>query len=224
MTDPPRVLIADDHPPTRAGVRMALERDGCIVCAEAADAAATVEAALAQRPDACLIDVDMPGGGIRAVAQLRARLPGTVSIMLSVSSRSEDLFDALRAGAVGYLLKDMDPRELPVAVRAAIAGEVPMPGILTARLVEGFLQRPERPVLQTDANEPVGLTAREWDVMELLGLGLSTADIARRLCLSKVTVRRHVSDSMRKLEVTSRDEARRLVTRRDNGRLGRSGT
>ena len=117
VSRPVRVLIADDHAPTRAGVRMALEHEGCEVCAEAASAAEAVRAALAERPDICLVDLGMPGNGFRAVSEIASQLPDTPVLVLTVSRSQDDLFDALRAGAAGYLLKDMDPEDLVAAVR-----------------------------------------------------------------------------------------------------------
>jgi DNA-binding NarL/FixJ family response regulator len=210
VTSPLRVLIADDHPPTRAGVRMALEQGGCEVCAEAANADDAIEAALRERPDVCLIDIEMPGNGIRAVREITARVPDTRVVMLTVSRSSDDLFDALRAGAAGYLLKEMDPSALPGAVQAAVAGEAALPGFLVARLIEEFRRRGDHKSLTIAGARPINLTRREWDVLELLADGLSTAEIARRLFLSQVTVRRHLSVLLHKLGVTTREEARRL--------------
>jgi DNA-binding NarL/FixJ family response regulator len=122
MSRPIRVLIADDHPPTRAGVRIALERGGLEVCAEVATAADAIRAALAERPDVCLVDLGMPGNGFRAVSGIAQRLPNTPVLVLTVSRSADDLFDALRAGAAGYLLKDMDPDDLVPAVRGVPAG------------------------------------------------------------------------------------------------------
>jgi DNA-binding NarL/FixJ family response regulator len=207
-----RVLIADDHAPTRAGVRMALERGGCDVCAEAASAAEAVRAAVAERPDVCLVDLGMPGNGFRAVAGITSNLPGTPVLVLTVSRSADDLFDALRAGAAGYLLKDMDPEDLVAAVRGALTGEAALPGFLAARLIDEFRHRGRGTTLTLDHNRRVELTPREWDVLELFGDGLSTAEIARRLDLSQVTVRRHMSALLHKLEVTSREEARRLIS------------
>jgi DNA-binding NarL/FixJ family response regulator len=206
----PRVLIADDHAPTRAGVRMALEHGGCEVIAEVANARDAVAAAVRERPDVCLLDLEMPGDGLRAVAGITGRLPGVRVVMLTVSHSADDLFDALRAGADGYLLKDMDPAELPVAVRAAVAGEAALPGSLTARLIEEFRHRGSRRTL-TVGERTVELTPREWDVLELVSDGLATADMARRLGVSEVTIRRHMSGLMHKLDVASRAELRRLV-------------
>jgi DNA-binding NarL/FixJ family response regulator len=213
VTRVPRVLVADDHPPTRAGVRMALEAGGLVVCAEAATAYEAIQAAIRLRPDACLIDIDMPGNGIQAVAEIAAELPGCRILMLTVSPSVDDLLDALRAGAAGYLLKDMDPGQLPASVRAALAGEAPLPGSLTARLIEELRHQSARPTLTLNHSRRVVFTPREWDVAELLADGLSTAEIAKRLFLSQVTVRRHMSAVLHKLGVPSRDEARRLIER-----------
>jgi DNA-binding NarL/FixJ family response regulator len=213
VSDRVRVLIADDHAPTRAGVRMALERGGCEVCAEAASAADAVRAAVRERPDICLIDLGMPGNGLRAVSGITAQSPDTPVLVLTVSRSAEDLFDALRAGAAGYLLKDMDPDDLVAAVRGALAGEAVLPGFLAARLIDEFRHRGRGTTLTLDQNRKVELTPREWDVLELFGDGLSTSEIARRLDLSQVTVRRHMSALLHKLEVSSREEARRLIAR-----------
>jgi DNA-binding NarL/FixJ family response regulator len=213
VSDAPRVLIADDHAPTRAGVRMALESGGLEVCAEVATAHDAVRAAVAERPDACLIDVQMPGGGIQAVAAIAAELPACRILMLTVSPSVDDLLDALRAGAAGYLLKDMDPGQLPGSVRAALAGEAPMPGRLATRLIEELRHQGGRPTITLNHNRRVVFTPREWDVAELLADGMSTAEIARHLFLSQVTVRRHMSAVLHKLGVSSRDEARRLIER-----------
>jgi DNA-binding NarL/FixJ family response regulator len=209
---PLRVLIADDHPPTRAGVRAALEESGCEICAEVANAADAVNAAIATEPDVCMLDIDMPGNGLRAVAGIAGRLPGTPIVMLTVSRRSEDLFDALRAGASGYLLKDMDPGQIGPALKAVVAGEAAIPGDLTARLVEELRHRGSGRTLSV-GGRTVELTPREWEVQDLLAEGQSTAQMAHRLFLSEITVRRHTSSLMRKLGVTSRAELRRLIRR-----------
>ena len=110
---PLTVLLADDHPAVRAGVRAALESGGLIICAEVGNAEDAVEAAAKHRPDVCLLDVRMPGGGIWAAKEISDRVEETIVVMLTVSSAQEELFEALRAGASGYLLKDMDPTRLP---------------------------------------------------------------------------------------------------------------
>ena len=116
-----KVLLADDHAPVRAGVRGTLECDGFVVCAEVADAPSAIEAALRERPDIVLMDINMPGNGIEATREIARQLPETAIVMLTVSRADADLFDALCAGASGYLLKDIDPARLPAALRADAA-------------------------------------------------------------------------------------------------------
>lgn len=203
----PRVLIADDHAPTRAGVRIALEHDGIAVCAEAASAPEAVKAAERERPDCCLLDVNMPGGGISAASMITFRLPDTVVLMLTVSRADDDLFESIRRGAVGYLLKDMDPTRLPVAVRAALAGEAVLPRALAARVLDEFRERPRARKLTAQPHGEPDLTRREWEVLEMLCEGAGTSEMAERLFLSPVTVRRHVGSILGKLHVSSRAEA-----------------
>jgi DNA-binding NarL/FixJ family response regulator len=207
----PRVLIADDHAPTRAGVRMALERDGIEVCAEVTNASDAVDAAIRERPDLCLLDVHMPGGGPSAASKITSKLPSTLVLMLTVSRDNRDVLESLRRGAMGYLLKDMNPASLPVAVRAALGGEGVLPRSLAAGLIEEFRHRPEPHRLSRQPRERPALSSREWEILELLAEGTSTADIANRLFLSQVTVRRHISSILSKLGVASREEAVRLL-------------
>jgi DNA-binding NarL/FixJ family response regulator len=210
-TATPRVLIADDHAPTRAGVRMALERDGIEVCAEVKNASEAVEAALRERPDLCLLDVHMPGGGPSAASKITSHLPGTMVVMLTVSRDNADMLESLRRGAVGYLLKDMNPASLPVAVRAALGGEGVLPRALSAGLIEELQKRPESRRVTGQSRKRTSLSAREWEILELLAEGATTANIAERLFLSQVTVRRHISSILGKLGVSSREEAVKLL-------------
>jgi DNA-binding NarL/FixJ family response regulator len=210
-----RVVVADDHPPTRLGVRLALEEDGFAVVAEAATAPGAVRAALEHRPDVVLLDVHMPGSGIAAARTLSRELPDAAVVMLTVSRDDGDLFDALRAGARGYLLKDIEPARLPHALRGVLSGEAALPRGLVAKLVEEFRGRERTP--SRGVGPTASLTSREWEVLELLRQGLSTADIATRLFVTPVTVRTHVAAVLRKLKVDSREAAVALV-RQDDGR------
>ena len=205
------VLVADDHAPTRAGVRDALGDDGFAVVAEAAGADAAVELALRERPDVCLLDIHMPGGGIAAAARITEELPEIVVVMLTVSREDEDLFAALRAGAAGYLLKDMDPARLAPALRGVVAGEAAVPRTLVARVVEEFRSSERRPSLPLVRRRGARLTPRESEVIELLRERLTTAEIAHRLGLSAVTVRRHISSILAKLQVPDRRAMHRLL-------------
>ena len=204
------MLVADDHAPTRAGVRLILEPHGFEICAECSDAAGAVSAAQRDRPDLCLLDVRMPGNGVAAAAHIRACLPDTAIVMLTVSHNDDDLFNALRAGAAGYLLKDADRDRFVAALRGVLAGEAAMDARLVARLMDEFRERDRRRRRFLVRRRSVTLTPREWEVLELLGEGLSTTEIAGRLMISQVTVRRHVSRLLEALRVRDRAAAVQL--------------
>ena len=204
-------LVADGDAPTRAGIRSTLERDGFVVCAEVADGPSAVEAALRERPDVCVLDVHMPGGGIAAAREIAARVPGTAVVMLAASHDDDELFDALRAGAAGYLLKDIDADRLPVALKGVLKGEAALPRRLVARLVDEFRERGRKRRVPVLAERGALLTSREWDVLELLRAGLTTAQIAERLSISSATVRSHVASIVRKLGARDRQAALRLL-------------
>ena len=203
---PIRVVLADDHARMRGKVRQALEASGCVVCGEGASAADAVALALQHRPDVALLDIHMPGNGIEAARQIHVALPDTVVVMLTQSEEDEDLFDSMRAGASGYLLKNTDPARLVHALRGVLDGEAAMPRQLVARILREF-QGPPRSRFARRPSAAAKLSEREWEVMELLGEGLSTADVAKRLFLSPTTVRVHVSAVLKKLRVKDRDSA-----------------
>lgn len=211
MDKPTRVLVADDHPPTRAGVRASLEGAGFEVCCEVGDAAAAFTKALEERPDICLLDIHMPGSGISAAAKITAELPETAVVMLTVSRNDADLFDALRAGAAGYLLKDTDPDRLPHALAGVLRGEAAVPRELVTRLIEEFRGGRTRRKIPLIGRRGVELTSREWDVLDLLREGLSTEEIAKRLFVSRGTVRSHVATMLKKLNVPDRAAAVALL-------------
>jgi len=211
MTDRPRILLADDHFPVRANVRRRLEEDGFELCAETADAASAVAAALRERPDICLLEVKLPGDGLAAAAEICERVPDAAVIMLTASTEDSDLFAALRAGASGYLLKDMDPERLGHTLRGVLEGEAALAPRLVTRLIEDYrrLDRPRR--LRIGGPHAAELTERESEVVGLMRKDLSTAEIAAHLGVSRVTVRRHISALLSKLGVTDRESALRRV-------------
>jgi DNA-binding NarL/FixJ family response regulator len=211
MTGPIRILIADDHVATRAGVRTALEPHGFEVVAEASDAKAALEEAVRTQPDICLVDIHMPGNGIAAVEKITAALPETAVVMLTVSRDDDDLFDSIRAGAAGYLLKDTSPERLPFALRDVTAGEAAIPRKLVARLIDEFRERGRYRRVPFVGSRGTLLTSREWQVLELLEQGLSTREIAERLFLSQATVRSHIASIRHKLRVPDRASAVALV-------------
>jgi two-component system, NarL family, nitrate/nitrite response regulator NarL len=210
---PLRALVADDAA-TRAGIRIALDRAGIKVCVEAADAKTAVEAALDERPDVCLLDARLPGGGIAAAATITSKAPETAVVVLAANEDADQMLDALRAGASGYLPKDIDPERLPQAVEAVVRGEAAIPRRLVAHLVEEFRERRRHRRVALQDRPAVDLTSREWEVLELLRQGLTTAEIAERLFIADGTVRTHVAALLHKLDVPDRVAAVNLVAER----------
>ena len=208
-----RVLVADDQPPERAGVRLALERHGVAVCAEAQDADGAVRAALRERPDACLVDEDIPGGGIALTCEIAAKLPETAVVVIASSPTDEGLFDALRAGASGYLGKNTNPDRLAQVISGVLRGEAALSRRLVARLIEEFRRRGAQRALAVPGDRAVQMTGREWEVLELLREGQTTEEIATTLFIAPGTVRTHVAAILRKLHVPDRDAALELLKR-----------
>jgi len=202
--------MADDHARLRARIREALEAGGCQVCGEGATAQEAVALVLQYRPDVALLDVHMPGNGIQAAREISRSLPQTAVVMLTQSPEDEDLFDSLRAGAAGYLLKDTDPAQLPAALRAVMGGEAAMTPSLVTRILDEF-RAPARPRFRRRSAAAAKLTAREWEVMEMLAEGRSTEEVGQKLYLSPTTVRVHVSPVLRKLRVKDRQSAFRVL-------------
>jgi DNA-binding NarL/FixJ family response regulator len=208
------VLIADDHVPTRTGVRLALEAAALHVVAEVATAQGAVAEALRLRPDVCLLAIDLPGGGIDATRQIRDALAQTKIVMLTGSERDEDLFGSLRAGADGYLLASTSVSRLPHAIRGVVSGEAALPRQMTARLIREYRDRGRRPVPKLAVmGRTIELTVREFEVLERLRKHERTVEIASQLGISEITVRRHISAALRKLGVSSRREAMQLLER-----------
>ena len=213
---PARVLIADDHPPTREDVRFAIEEDDRFtVVAEAPDAFGAIDAAMREQPDLCVLDVHMPGGGARATWEISARLPHAKIVMLTVSQDDTDLFACLQAGAAGYLLKDMDPARLPHALADVLAGRGALPRVLTAKLIDQYRDRgARRRTVVAGREDEARLTSREWQVLDLVRQGLPNSQVARRLGLSPITVRTHVNSILRKMGATSREALIRRLEER----------
>lgn len=205
-----RVVMADDHARMRTRIRQALEAGGCVVCGEGASADDAIALTLEHAPDVALLDIHMPGNGIAAAREIVRKHPGTAVVMLTASAEDDDLFDSLRAGASGYLLKDTAPDVLVDALRGVLEGEATMSRRLVGRIMEEF-RSPTTPRFVRRSKAAARLSAREWEVMELLGEGLSTDEVAQRLFLSPTTVRVHVSGVLRKLRVKDRESAFRLL-------------
>jgi DNA-binding NarL/FixJ family response regulator len=208
-----RILIADHKVAARAGVRDALAGEGFTTVAETGSSADTVEQALAHRPHICLIGMDIPGGGVTAAREITNQLHGTVVVMLSEKAEEERFLDALRAGALGYLLMNTSPARLSHALRGALAGEPCFPRKLVTRLVDEFRTQGRRRTLPAPDGGMAEVTGREWEVLQLLHSGLTTAQVAERLWISPVTVRRHVAEAIKKLGVADREAAFRLLAK-----------
>jgi DNA-binding NarL/FixJ family response regulator len=210
----PCIVLADDCIATRLGMRVALERDGFVVTGEATTCDDLVRMVLATRPDVCLVDVDLPGGGIVAAQAIGARLAGPIVVMLTSARNGDgDVLAAIRAGALGYLPKTIDGRRLAAVVRNVLAGEVAIPRSMVGRLLDEIRDggaRRRHPLL---LQRRIHLTVREWQVVDLMRNDLTTREIATRLGIAEVTVRRHVSEVLRKLGAPDRKTALRLLQR-----------
>jgi DNA-binding NarL/FixJ family response regulator len=201
----PSVLVADDDIAFRRGIREALEGHGFVVVGEASDAAAAIGAATRLRPDICLIEIALPLEGLNAIGRIAKASPHTLIVVLSNSEAAEDVVTAFTHGASGYLLKGISGDQLAGALRGTYLGEPPVSRSLVPHLVDeirrGSIRRLTLPA------GPVTLTPREWEVGELLRDGHSTNEIADRLGVSPVTVRRHVGLLLGKLGAKDRESA-----------------
>jgi DNA-binding NarL/FixJ family response regulator len=206
----PAIVLAEDEPVTRTALRGLLERAGFEVKAEAADAESAIEMAVRERPRLCLVDLYMRGGGIRVVREVSRHVPEALVVVLTASEDRDDMVDAIRAGASGYLVKSMDPDRIAHALRGVLAGEAAIPRFLMAELVRD-LQTLGRQHVIAGRHGRADLTSREWEILGLMCDGLSGPNIAERLYISPVTVRRHSSEVVRKLGVRDRQEAIALI-------------
>jgi DNA-binding NarL/FixJ family response regulator len=213
VTSKPRVLIAESQLPTRQGLRLLLQRNGFEVCAEAADAVAALRAALRERPALCLVDSHLAGGGVGVAGRICSRVPETEVVLLADKPDESELLEAVRVGASGYLPKNMNPEAFSRALHGALRGEPAFPRALLAPVLEEFRARHERRRLRLPGREVVDLSRRESEVLDLLRKGLATREIADRLDISPVTVRRHVGTLLAKLGVSDRAAALRLFDR-----------
>jgi DNA-binding NarL/FixJ family response regulator len=199
------VLLADDDVPFRTAIRRVLEEDGMVVVAEAGDAATAVGAAARLQPDIVLIELELPDDGLSAIGRIVKASPKTLVVVLSRSDRPEDVVTAFTRGASGYLLKGLSGERLAATLIAAHRGEPALSRSLVPHLVDEIRRGSVRRLVLPDG--PVMLTAREWEVGELLREGNSTAEIADRLGVSPVTVRRHIGLLVRKIRAESRADA-----------------
>ena len=214
----PRVLIADDQDLVRAGFRMILTARGITVAGEAADGAEALAEARRLRPDVVLMDIRMPGiDGLQATRRILQQLPDCRVIMLTTFDLDRYVYEALAAGASGFLLKDVTPAHLAAAVRLVGTGDALLAPSITRRLVEKFAfgdhgRHPRTPAIHRDLT---GLTSRELEVLTLMGRGLSNSELAGTLSLSEATVKTHVARIFAKLAL--RDRAQAVVIAYETG-------
>ena len=207
------VLLADDQALVRAGSRMILETEPDIeVVRDAADGHEAVRRARALLPDVVLMDIRMPElDGLAATRQLATGGHSPRVLILTTYDLDEDVYEALRGGASGFLLKDAPPEDLVAAVRVVAAGEALLAPSVTRRLIEEFARTAARPAV----GSPVGLTEREVDVWRAVARGLSDAEVARELFIAESTVKTHVSRLLTKLGL--RDRAQAVVAAYEHG-------
>ena len=200
MTEPIRVLIADDHPVVRHGLRGFLDTYPDIeVVAEAESGAQTIDLVQEHVPDVVLMDLLMPEmNGVQAIERVVASSPTTRVIVLTSYTEDEYLFPAMQAGALGYLLKNVEPEDLVNAIRAAVRGHATLHPSVATRLIQAA-DRPE--------DEWAELSERELDVLRLIARGMSNKEIAAALTLAEGTVKSHVSNILSKLQLAHRTQA-----------------
>lgn len=209
MGDPINIVVADDHPLFRQGVVQTLTaEDGFFVIGEAGTGEEAVQLAVEHNPDILLLDIGMPGaGGIATVEQVAASCPLTRVLMLTVSENPDDLMQALKAGARGYVLKGVSSHGLVSAIRAVKAGEVFVTSVLASTILYEMTHN--------EPGDPLDeLTERERQVLQLLGEGLTNREIGERLYLAEKTVKHYMTSVLQKLHVRSRVEAALLAQRR----------
>ncbi|CUU59988.1 DNA-binding response regulator [Frankia sp. CcI49] len=206
--NPIRVLIVDDHALFRRGLEMVLAQEVDIeVVGEAADGSEAVTMAAEMAPDIVLMDVRMPRrGGIDATSAIKEKVPSAKIVMLTISDEEADLFDAIKAGAMGYLLKEISIDEVAADIRAVYNGQSLISPSMASKLLSEFAAmiktKDDRPQLPTPR-----LTDREMEVLRLVAKGLNNRDIAKQLYISENTVKNHIRNILEKLQLHSRMEA-----------------
>lgn len=215
---PIRVIIADDHPLYRDGVARTLTESGRFsVVGQCATAAEAVELARAHLPELALIDISMPGGGIEATGRIATLAPAVRVVILTASEADDDVMQALKAGAAGYVLKGVGGRELIRVLTEVATGGSYVPPAMAARLLAAM--GPRRGGEPSSADLIAELTPREEDILRLVARGMSNKEVARELDLQEKTVKHYMTNILQKLQVRNRTEAA-LLAREVWGRIG----
>jgi len=208
-----RVLLVDDQALFRGALAAVLEaQPDFTVIGQAGDGRTGVDRALELRPDLVLMDVEMPGlDGVSAAAAILERLPGVKVVMLTVTDDDEHLLGAIRSGVHGYLLKDMEPRELFDLLRQVHRQETPVSPALVGRLLDAL--RTPHPPLPVPAHAAEALSQRELQILRLVAEGLTNREIGQRLFITEGTAKNHVHNALRKLQLENRSQAAAFVIR-----------
>jgi two-component system, NarL family, nitrate/nitrite response regulator NarL len=206
-----RVLVASHDSATINGIRIALDAEGIALCGRVSNASELVEAVSRLEPDVCVIDVDIPGGGLVAAAEMRAWKSAVAIIMLAANVNEEDFLKAMGVGAMGYLPTSISTKRLPAVIRAVLRGEPAIPRPMVAVLMNRLRGGEGKRHLQISGGRGIDLTTREWEVLDAMKEGLSTREIAANLLIAETTVRRHIGAALKKLQVQSRREALELL-------------
>lgn len=204
-----RILIADDHELFRRGLRMVLEdEDDIEVVGEVGDGASAVQLAIDEAPDVMVMDVRMPQlSGIEAAIRVKESLPHTKILMLTISDEEDDLYEAIKAGANGYLLKEISIDEIGNAVRSVHAGQSLISPSMASKLLNEFASMIKREEEEKEQVPAPKLTPREMEVLEHVAKGMNNREIAKALFISENTVKNHVRNILEKLHLHSRMEA-----------------
>lgn len=211
---PIRVLVVDDHTLFRKGLVNLLRDRDLDVVGEAADGRAGIEQALLLAPDVVLMDLNMPGcNGIEAAREIHARLPEARILMLTVADEDENLFAAIKAGAKGYLVKNIDPDELVAAIDRIMAGDAVIPHHLASTLLAEFAAMANGRVM-SPGGDAHGLTEREVEILRHLSAGAANKEIANALSISEHTVKIHLKNILKKLHMSNRTQAAVYAQRR----------
>ncbi|MHB2023409.1 MAG: response regulator [Mycobacteriales bacterium] len=206
--EPIRVLVVDDHALFRSGLRMVLAQEPDIeVVGEANDGGQALTVAMEKTPDIVLMDVRMPGhSGIEACLSIKSAVPSAKIIMLTISDEEADLYEAIKAGAMGYLLKEISIEEVATAIRAVYGGQSLISPSMASKLLSEFASMIKKSDDQPQVPAP-RLTEREMEVLRLVAKGLNNRDIAKQLFISENTVKNHIRNILEKLQLHSRMEA-----------------
>jgi len=217
---PIRILLVDDQPLFRGAIAALIAgQDDLEVVGEAENGLDGVEMAHALLPDLVVMDVEMPVmDGVEATRLIREQQPGVKVVMLTVSESDDHVFDAIRLGAHGYLLKDLRPEQLFERIRSVMRNETPLSPAIAGRLLEEIRSGATRRSSSTKPSEEPSITPRELEILQLVAEGMSNKEIGKRLYITEGTVKNHVHNALEKLHMKNRIQAAAYITRQGLGR------